>query len=94
MDALIQDYHIERDWRYFIVVSDERQDSGYLALMAQYLLNPQDLAVCTPSSMESWLEDHMLKHYDYYILFEKTPETLALFETYFQTTDEVICTLY
>lgn len=93
MDMLIEDYNIESDRDYFILVSDDHQDSGYLMFMMQYLLNPQDLQICSPASMELWLEEHFLKHYDYYILFEQTPETLELFEKYFDTTDRVVCTL-
>lgn len=93
IDTLIENYHIERDRRYFVLVSDGRQDSGYLWYMLQYLLNPQELEICSPASMENWLEDHCFKHYDYFILFEQTPETVQLFEEYFDTSDSVLCTI-
>lgn len=92
MDTLIEDYHIQKDRRYFILVSDERQDGNYLHFMAQYLLSPRDLEICSPASMEAWLENHCLRLYDYYILFEETPETLKFFEENFHTSEAVLCT--
>ena len=92
IDALIGEYDIQKDRSYFILVSDERQDGGYLEYLAQYLLEPRDLQVCSPASMEGWLEYHCLKHYDYFILFEQTPETAGFFEETFQTSEPVLYT--
>lgn len=92
MDALIEDYHIEKDRRYFIVVSDERVDNGYLYLMTYFLLEPREVQICTPETLEDWLENYCLRLYDYYILFEETPETVAFFEETFQTSERVLCT--
>lgn len=92
MDALIEEYHIEKDRRYFIVVSDDRVDNGYLHLMTWFLLEPRDVQMCTPESLEGWLEYNCLRLYDYYILFDETPETVAFFEETFQTSERVLCT--
>lgn len=92
MDTLIDDYHIQKDRRYFFLVSDERNDGGYLSFMTYYLLDPRDASACSPASMENWLEDNCLKHYDYFILFDQTPDTVRFFEENFQTSERVICT--
>ena len=92
MDTLIEDYHIQKDRRYFVLISDERNDGGYLENLARYLLEPRDMAVCSPDRMEIWLEYNCLKLYDYYILYDQTPETVAFFEENFQTSESVICT--
>lgn len=69
-DAIIERHNIQPGKRYLILTSEDRNDSGYLYFMTEYLFMPSVSAIDPVSVIdENWRD-----MYDYIIVFEATEE--------------------
>lgn len=84
-DRLIGDYGVWPDGSYLILVSEERQDYGYLYYMAQYLLSPEHVAVESAQSVKELTD----AEFSFVIMFEDTEENKQYLLEQFGIEEEV-----
>ena len=72
-DRLFEDYDVPPYCRYAIIVSQNREDHGYLYYMARYRLGSQEHEILTDSQLET--ADWII--FDYILFFNETDVTRA-----------------
>lgn len=86
-DQLIEQYQIPSGADYLILTSEDRNDSGYLFFMSQYLLSSHTVAV-QPGKDLNTID---LSQYNYIIVFEETEETAAFLSELSPDGAPVVC---
>jgi len=84
-DRLISDYELEERNAYLILLSEDREDKGYLYYLTQYLLAPHDMAFATASTVHELADEK----FDFVIMFDDTEDNKAYLNSQFGLTEEV-----
>lgn len=85
-DRLIEAYGLWPEDRYLILVSEERDDAGYLHWLTYYLLDPEEVVIAdVPYVMEELDENE----FNFVIMFEDTEINREYLKTQFGITEEV-----
>lgn len=85
-DRLIEDYGLWPEDSYLILVSEERNDAGYLHWMSYYLLDPENIVIADVSYVKEKLEENV---FNFVIMFEDTEINREYLENQFGITEEV-----
>lgn len=85
-NRLIKDYALWPEDRYLVLVSEERDDMGYLHWMTSYLLDPEKFLVADLTYIR---EEQIENDFNFVIMFEDTEINRTYLETQFGITEEV-----
>ena len=85
-DYLVEGYGILPDSSYAIVVSEEREDYGYLWFLTAYTFDSLDFSIITDNRLEEINWDN----YDYIILFEETDVITSFLAKYYPDVTESV----
>ena len=66
-------------------MSEDREDSGYLYYLTQYLLAPRDMALASASTVNTLAD----RRFEFVILFDDTESNRAYLNSQFGLTEEV-----
>lgn len=84
-DRLISDYALKDKETYLILLSEDREDHGYLYYLTQYLLAPRDMAIETASTVATLAG----QKFDFVIMFDDTESNRAYLNSQLGLTEEV-----
>lgn len=85
-DRLIEDYGLWPEDKYLVLVSEERDDAGYLYWLTSYLLDPEKFLIADLSYVKKELEEN---DFNFVIMFEDTEINREYLVTQFGISEEV-----